>query len=87
MVGRRLSKHLQRKQIPLAAFIDVDPGKIGRTLRGLPILSAPQLSPLWSQSEHPALLAAVGARGARQQIRQYLNELGLNEGYDWWGVA
>ncbi len=87
MIGRRLSKHLQRVKIPLAAFIDVDPGKIGRTMRGLPILSPSQLSPLWERSEHPALLAAVGARGARQKIRQYLNELGLNEGNDWWGVA
>lgn len=87
MTGRRLSKHLQREKIPLAGFIDIDPAKIGRKLRGLPILSPPQLTPLWSRCENPAMLAAVGARGARQKIRHYLIGLGLDEGYDWWGVA
>lgn len=87
MTGRRLSKHLQRKNVPLVGFIDVDPAKIGRTLRGLPIFSPSQLFPHWCRCENPVLLASVAARGARHKIRRYLNGLGLNEGYDWWGVA
>ncbi len=35
--GRRLSKHLKRFGAALQAFIDIDPRKIGKTLRGLPI--------------------------------------------------
>jgi hypothetical protein len=41
----------------------------------------------WDKFERPVLLAAVGARGAREIIRQRLAELGLAEGRDWWGVA
>ncbi|MFN2143732.1 MAG: glycosyltransferase [Anaerolineales bacterium] len=37
MTGRRLSKHLQREELPLKAFVDVDPKKIGRTRRGKPL--------------------------------------------------
>ena len=47
MMGRRLSKQLQRQIVPLVAFIDVDPKKIGRTRRGLPILAPEDLVELW----------------------------------------
>ena len=87
MIGRRLSKHLLRSNCPLTAFIDIDPSKIGRSLRGLPIISPSELFARWMNSNQPALLAAVGARGARQQIRHFLLDLGLKEGSDWWGVA
>jgi glycosyltransferase involved in cell wall biosynthesis len=87
MGGRRLSKHLQRQNTPLVAFIDIDPRKIGRTRRGLPILPPEELPAWWGRYEHPVLLAAVGARGARRLIRQRLNSFGLREGEDWWGVA
>ncbi len=87
MMGRRLSKHLVRQGAPLKAFVDVDPGKIGRTRRGLPILLPADLPGWWDSQESPALLAAVGARGARQLIRDQLAALGLIEGQDWWGTA
>jgi glycosyltransferase involved in cell wall biosynthesis len=87
MIGRRLSKHLVREEVPLAAFVDIDPKKIGRTFRGLSIFGPEAIPELWRRYKHPALLAAVGARGARQLIRARLNLLGLVEGQDWWGVA
>ena len=87
MIGRRLSKHLLRQGCPLAAFIDIDPRKIGNTRRGFPILPPEGLPELWKSFPHPVILAAVGARGARQLIRQRLNGYGLIEGVDWWGVA
>jgi NADH/NAD ratio-sensing transcriptional regulator Rex len=87
MVGRRLGKHLLRQGAPLTAYIDIDPRKIGRTRRGLPILSPEALPELWRRSSSPVVLAAVGARGARQLIRQRLTAVGLREGQDWWGVA
>lgn len=87
MIGRRLSKHLLRQGAPLVAFIDIDPAKIGRTRRGLPILDPSDLPGLWGRYANPVLLAAVGARGARQLIRQRLVGIGLREGRDWWGVA
>ena len=87
MMGRRLSKHLLRQDCPLVAFIDVDPRKIGQTRRGLPILAPNELPALWARSLRPALIAAVGARGARQIIRARLAGFGLVEGQDWWGAA
>ncbi len=87
MMGRRTSKHLIREGVPLVAFIDIDPKKIGRTLRNLPIISPDELLEWWRQYKRPALLAAVGARGARQLIRERLMRFDLVEGEDWWGVA
>lgn len=87
MVGRRLGKQLQRLAAPLVAYIDIDPRKIGRQRRGLPILAPEALLDCWSRYRRPALLAAVGARGARQLIRSRLQTMGLVEGKDWWSAA
>jgi glycosyltransferase involved in cell wall biosynthesis len=87
MFGRRLSKHLYRQGVPLVAFVDIDPRKIGRTRRGLPILSPDELLAFWNRYTNPVLLSAVGARGARSLIRQRLAGMGLSEGRDWWGTA
>jgi glycosyltransferase involved in cell wall biosynthesis len=87
MVGRRLSKYLLRQGAPLSAFVDIDPQKIGRTRRGAPIVAPEDLPDLWQAADRPVLLAAVGARGARQLIRARLNDLGLVEAEDWWSVA
>lgn len=87
MHGRRISKYLLRDGVPLAAFVDIDPKKIGRTRRGKPIIAPEELMDWWGKFEHPVILAAVGARGAREIIRQRLTELGLVEGRDWWSVA
>lgn len=87
MAGKRLSKHLQRRGVPLVGFIDVDPDKIGNKRRGLPILAADQLLEWWSGLPDPVLLVAVRARGAREIIRRRLNQRYLVEGRDWWSVA
>jgi glycosyltransferase involved in cell wall biosynthesis len=87
MIGRRLSRHLLSQGVPLAAFIDIDPRKIGNTRQGLPILPPEELAE-WKRSI-PGLvvLAAVGARGARRLIRQRLVTQGWIEGQDFWCVA
>lgn len=87
MHGRRLSKHLMRAGVEVIAFIDIDLKKIGRTRRGRPILSPDNLLHQWRGRERPALLAAVGSRGARPLIREQLSALGLKEGRDWWATA
>ncbi len=86
-MGRRLSKHLLNEGMPLVAFVDIDPKKIGRQRRGRPVISPRDLARLWSASDRPIVLAAVGARGARELIRQQLTEIGLHEGQDWLAVA
>ena len=87
MTGRRISKHLAQARVPLTGFIDVDPKKIGRQLRGLPILSRYDLIKEWSKHNKPVLLSAVSARKARPQIKGYLTLIGLQEGIDWIFVA
>jgi cellulose synthase/poly-beta-1,6-N-acetylglucosamine synthase-like glycosyltransferase len=87
MMGRRLSKHLAREVLPLVAFVDIDPRKIGHSRRGLPILAPEALPEFWQNCDRPALIAAVGARGARGLIRARLNQIGLQEGVDWWSAA
>lgn len=86
-MGRRLSKHLDREGAPLSAFIDIDPGKIGRHRRGRPILAPEDLRPLLAAAARPIVLAAVSSRGARALIRERLNSMGLREGVEWWAVA
>jgi glycosyltransferase involved in cell wall biosynthesis len=88
MMGRRLSKHLMRTEnMPVVAFVDIDPKKIGRTRREKPIIAPEDLLKWWGRYRNPALLAAVGARGARGLIRARLTNLGLREGIDWWAAA
>ncbi|MCJ7716021.1 MAG: glycosyltransferase [Anaerolineales bacterium] len=87
MTGRRISKHLVREGLPVTAFIDVDPKKIGSTRRGKPIISKEELPSLWKEFQNPILLAAVRARKALPLIRENLSELNLVEGKDWWAAA
>ena len=86
-MGRRLSKHLEREGAPLVAFIDIDPGKIGRERRGCPIVGPEDLRAWLEKYQHPVVLASVSSRGARALIRERLNQIGLREGVDWWAVA
>ena len=83
--GRRLSKHLREEGVAIARVVDIDPAKIGGTLRGIPVI-APEDLP-----NHLAtgtiVLASVASRGARDLIRAKLVELGLEEGRSFWCVA
>lgn len=87
MMGRRLSKHLIRQGCPLVAFIDIDPKKVRKTLRGVPVLPPEELIDLWGRYNDPGLLVAVGARDVRLILRQQLEKLNLREAKDWWFVA
>lgn len=85
--GRRLSKHLLREGARIAAFIDIDPEKIGRSLRGIGIHAPSELRSCWNETEHPLLLSAVASREARRLIRAHLRDMGLEEGRDFLCVA
>lgn len=87
MMGRRLGKQLQHRDVPLVAFVDIDPKKIGRTRRRLPIIAPSDLAETWQRYNNPAIIAAVGARKARGLIRKRLNSFGYIEGIDWWAAA
>jgi glycosyltransferase involved in cell wall biosynthesis len=83
--GRRISKHLLRDGAPIEAFVDIDPEKIGGTMRGKPIIEFDELRGMMGPDM--VVLAAVGSRGARELIRQQLKNIGLREGWNFWCVA
>ena len=85
--GRRLSKHLLRREAPIVAFLDIDPAKVGSTRRGKPILLPEDLPRLLLGPGRTVVLAAVSSRGARPIIRRHLRDLGLEETRDFWCVA
>lgn len=82
MMGRRLTRLLVRAGRPPLAVLDIDPKKIGRSRQGRPILPPDAVRP-----GSALVLAAVGARGARQKIRARLAGQGLVETEDFWMVA
>lgn len=86
-MGRRLSKHLVRGGAPLVTFLDIDPQKIARPLRGQPVQPTDILPALWPTLPRPLVLVAVAARRARAIIRARLNTWGLVETDDFWYVA
>ena len=85
--GRRLAKHLERERAAPEAFIDIDPKKIGGSLRRRPVLAVDELPRLLTRLHHPVVVAAVSSRGARQLIRERLRAWGLDEGTDFWCAA
>jgi len=76
--GRRLARALESRGVRAQAFVDVDPRKLGRIARGATIVP-PEALRMGAQT----ILAAVGARGARDSIRQYLDARGYREGDDY----
>ncbi len=76
--GKRLARSLEGHGRRAAAFIDIDPDKIGRTRRGAPVVDARYLDAL----PRPFVVVAVGARGARELVTAALLERGLEEGRD-----
>lgn len=85
-IGRRLGRELEAAGRPADAFVDIDPRIIGGIRRGRPIL-APEELPRLITGRRAVVLAAVGVRGARAEIRARLKSLRLREGRDWWAVA
>ena len=83
--GRRLARALAEEGIAAAAFVDIDPRKIGLVIRGAPVVSPEELPARLDAGT--VVLAAVASRGARGLVRARLVELGLGEGAGFWCVA
>lgn len=80
IAGGRLSRALLGEGVEIAAFMDVDPRKIGGTKRERPVLA-------WGEGLYrfpgSFVVVAVGSRGARQTVREYLTGKGLVETRDY----
>jgi glycosyltransferase involved in cell wall biosynthesis len=80
--GKRLARALERNGVSAAAFIDIDPRKIGRTARGAPIVPFRQI-----RRGENTVVVAVGTRGARAIIRRELDRAGFVEMEDYFAAA
>lgn len=80
--GRKLARELARHGLCFELIIDIDPDKLGRTLRGAAIASPDAL-----EAGRDVVVGAVGARGARELIRAELEARGFREGEDAWFAA
>jgi hypothetical protein len=81
--GRAFADALAVEGLRVAAFVEVDRRKIGRTIRGAPVRSYQEVEGLRGLP----LLVAVGAPGARELIRAELLGRGFLEGRDFRCVA
>jgi hypothetical protein len=81
--GRAFADGLRREGIRVAAFVEVDRKKVGRTIRGAPVHAFEELERLRGLP----LLVAVGAPGARDLIRAELERRGFQELRDYRCVA
>jgi glycosyltransferase involved in cell wall biosynthesis len=79
MTSRRLSKHLVREGLSIKCAVDIDPEKIGRTMRGIPIVAPEALS----EHRKTFVITAVGSAEARKIIRDYLDGTGRVETRDY----
>jgi glycosyltransferase involved in cell wall biosynthesis len=76
--GKRLARALEAHGVPAGRFIDIDPRKVGRTARGVAVVAPEALRVGGGET----VVVAVGARGAREQVRAYLVARGFQEGND-----
>lgn len=88
--GRRMARELERWDIGIRAFVDIDPRKVGRRVRGRQVSAPGALGDLRGSdgsSPDAVVLAAVAARGARDRVRGELDRMGWVEGEGYWCVA
>jgi glycosyltransferase involved in cell wall biosynthesis len=82
-VGKAFARALQDAGHRVAAFVDLDPRKIGQEIHGAPVI-APSGVPAFRGS---FCVGAVGSPGAREEIRAMLSSLGWREPEEWCAVA
>jgi threonine dehydrogenase-like Zn-dependent dehydrogenase len=81
--GKAFARELLAAGTPLAAFVEVDPRKLGKRIHGAPVV------PVERASDFPGALAlgAVSGPEGRTRVRELAAGLGLGEGKDFVAVA
>lgn len=88
-VGKPLARALGRVGRTVDAFVDLDPRKIGQRIAGAPVLSPEGFGRRYPTGDgrRAYVLGAVGAPGAREEIREALEGTGRGELRDFRMVA
>ena len=76
-IGRKLGRRLARLGARVARWVEVNPRQLGQRIDGAPVVAPAELG-----APQGHLVAAVGAKGAREEIRTFLEQLGWVEGRD-----
>ncbi|MCO5170703.1 MAG: glycosyltransferase [Planctomycetes bacterium] len=79
--GRRLARHLLAAGARVTCFLEVDPKKVGRAPRGIPVLAHEEGL---ARRGDAVVVSAVNAWGARERVRDLLARQGLVEGTDFY---
>jgi glycosyltransferase involved in cell wall biosynthesis len=74
--SRRRAAHLEAHGCRIVRYIDIDPKRRGKTVRGMPIVMPED----FSDPSFGFIVPYVGKRGARDLIRGWLAERGYKEG-------
>ena len=82
-VGKSFARELARCGTRVAAFVDVDPRKLGRRVYGVPVVDPDEAARI----PDAFALGAVAGEDARAQIRAQTASLGRKEGVDFVAVA
>jgi glycosyltransferase involved in cell wall biosynthesis len=82
-VGKAFARAVLHAGSVVAAFVEVDPRKVGQRIRGAPVLAVGEAARIPGALH----LGAVGQKGARDGIRVEAARLGLVEGRDFFAVA
>lgn len=86
-VGKRWLKDLPVRGVRVPAVVDLHPRKLGRRIYGARVVPPEALRREWEALRDPLLLVAVGAPGARDDIRAWLLAEGFAEERDFLVVA
>ena len=77
-VGKPLARELIRQGLRVSGFVDLDPRKIGQVIHDATVLSPDDFARAPS-GQRPYVLVAVGSPGVRDEIRQELENCGMEE--------
>lgn len=80
--GKRWARLLLEQGWQICRWLELDPRKIGQRLYGARVEHVEAYEP-----DGSAVVVAVAAPGARRQIRTFLHQQGLTEGYQFWCVT
>ena len=78
-VGKPLARECIRQGLSVAAFVDLDPRKIGQVIHDAPVLSPEEFAVRARTEPRPFVVAAVGSPGVRDEIRQALGQCEMDE--------
>lgn len=83
-VGKTLALALLEERVRPAAFVELDPRKLGQTIHDAKVISPVELE---AREPRPYVLLGVGSPGARDEIRGALRGMGYTELADYRAMA